>query len=72
MVLNFSAKQMISYDAEKSTENLSEKFAEVIEGLMSFPLNIPGTGYYKCLKVIYNIIDCRSRIIFSFQLRSNK
>ncbi|KAM5562735.1 cucurbitadienol 11-hydroxylase-like [Rosa sericea] len=50
MVLNFSAKQMISYDAEKSTENLSEKFAEVIEGLMSFPLNIPGTGYYKCLK----------------------
>lgn len=51
MVLNFSAKQMISYDAEKSADDLSERYTKVIEGLMSFPLNIPGTAYYNCIKV---------------------
>ncbi|KAM5562734.1 hypothetical protein ABKV19_017777 [Rosa sericea] len=50
MVLNFSAKQMISYDAEKSTDDLSEKYTKIIDGLMSFPLNIPGTAYYNCTK----------------------
>ncbi|PRQ25147.1 putative cytochrome P450 [Rosa chinensis] len=50
MVLNFSAKQMISYDAEKSADDLSEKYTKIIDGLMSFPLNIPGTAYYNCTK----------------------
>ncbi|XP_024191064.1 cucurbitadienol 11-hydroxylase [Rosa chinensis] len=50
MVLNFSAKQMISYNAEKATDDLSEKYTKIIDGLMSFPLNIPGTAYYNCTK----------------------
>ncbi|KAH7534081.1 hypothetical protein FEM48_Zijuj04G0199500 [Ziziphus jujuba var. spinosa] len=48
MVLNFSAKQMFSYDAEKSSFNLGEKYTRVRDGLFSFPINIPGTTYYKC------------------------
>ena len=53
MVLNFSAKQIImSYDAENSSGSLSNAYTGIIEGLMSFPLNIPGTAYNKCLKVI--------------------
>ncbi|KAK9944359.1 hypothetical protein M0R45_009932 [Rubus argutus] len=50
MVLNFSAKQMISYDAEKSDDDLSESYTRVLDGLMSFPLSIPGTAYYNCIK----------------------
>ncbi|KAL5562365.1 hypothetical protein UlMin_032112 [Ulmus minor] len=51
MVLNFSAKQIImSYDAENSSGSLSKAYTGIIEGLMSFPLNIPGTAYNKCLK----------------------
>ncbi|CAL9022962.1 unnamed protein product [Prunus brigantina] len=55
MVFNFSAKQMISYDAEKSSDDLSEKYTKNIDGLMSFPLNIPGTAYYNCSKHQKNV-----------------
>ncbi|VVA26554.1 PREDICTED: cytochrome [Prunus dulcis] len=55
MVFNFSAKQMISYDADKSSDDLSEKYTKIIDGLMSFPLNIPGTAYYNCLKHQKNV-----------------
>ncbi|KAL6209146.1 hypothetical protein ACLB2K_020089 [Fragaria x ananassa] len=50
MGLNFGAEHMIGYNAENSSGNLSQKYTRVIEGLMSFPINFPGTAYYKCLK----------------------
>ncbi|CAN0907537.1 Cytochrome P450 87A3, partial [Linum grandiflorum] len=40
----------ISYDQDSSSENLRENFVAFIQGLISFPLNIPGTAYHKCLK----------------------
>lgn len=50
MIFNLTAKKLISYDAENSSENLRENFDAFIEGLISFPLNIPGTAYHKCLQ----------------------
>ncbi|PON66226.1 Cytochrome P450, E-class, group I [Parasponia andersonii] len=50
MVLDFSAKQIFSYDAENSPENLSEAYSKIIDSLIAFPLNIPGTAYHQCLK----------------------
>ncbi|GMN50081.1 hypothetical protein TIFTF001_019252 [Ficus carica] len=50
MVLDFSAKQIISYDAEKSPESLSDTYTKILKGFMSFPLNIPRTAYNQCLK----------------------
>ncbi|PON78489.1 Cytochrome P450, E-class, group I [Trema orientale] len=50
MVLNFSAKQIFSYDAENSPENLSEAYSKIIDSLIAFPLNIPGTVYHQCMK----------------------
>jgi hypothetical protein len=52
MALNFGAKQMFSYDPEKSSIDLTEKYVNFSKGLLSFPLNIPGTTYHKCLEVI--------------------
>ena len=52
MIFDFTAKLFISYDAENSPMKMSEKFTNVLGGFMSFPLNIPGTTYHKCLKVI--------------------
>ena len=53
MLLDFSARIFCSYDAEKLLQlKLSEKFANTLGCFMSFPLNIPGTTYHKCLKVI--------------------
>ncbi|GMN70183.1 hypothetical protein TIFTF001_039226 [Ficus carica] len=50
LVLHYSAKQIISYDAEKSPVSLSEMYTKIGKGFLSFPLNIPGTAYNQCLK----------------------
>uniref|UniRef100_A0A2N9G6B9 Cytochrome P450 n=1 Tax=Fagus sylvatica TaxID=28930 RepID=A0A2N9G6B9_FAGSY len=50
MALHFGAKQMFSYDPEKSSIDLTEKYINFSKGLLSFPLNIPGTAYHKCLE----------------------
>ncbi|XP_057763929.1 cytochrome P450 87A3 [Salvia miltiorrhiza] len=50
MIFDLTAKKLISYDAETSSENLRESFVAFIQGLISFPLDIPGTAYHKCLK----------------------
>lgn len=51
MIFDLTAKKLISYDPEKSSENLRENFVAFIQGLISFPLDIPGTAYHKCLEV---------------------
>ncbi|KAK2664651.1 hypothetical protein Ddye_003225 [Dipteronia dyeriana] len=50
MVFDLTAKKLISYDQENSSENLRESFVAFIQGLISFPLNLPGTAYHKCLQ----------------------
>ncbi|CAL5356093.1 unnamed protein product [Camellia sinensis] len=50
MIFDLTAKKLISYDPEKSSENLRENFVAFIQGLISFPMNIPGTAYHKCLQ----------------------
>ncbi|KAL5552124.1 hypothetical protein UlMin_002300 [Ulmus minor] len=50
MIFDLTAKKLISYDQNSSSENLRESFVAFIQGLISFPLNIPGTAYHKCLE----------------------
>ncbi|XP_051137451.1 cytochrome P450 87A3-like isoform X2 [Andrographis paniculata] len=50
MIFGLTAKKLISYDAETSPENLRENFKAFIQGLISFPVDIPGTAYHKCLQ----------------------
>ncbi|PHU28274.1 Cytochrome 87A3 [Capsicum chinense] len=50
MIFDLTAKKLISYDSETSSENLRESFVAFIQGLISFPINIPGTAYHKCLQ----------------------
>ncbi|KAK4488250.1 hypothetical protein RD792_003997 [Penstemon davidsonii] len=50
MIFDLTAKKLISYDSEKSSENLRESFVAFIQGLISFPIDIPGTAYHKCLQ----------------------
>lgn len=51
MILDFTSKLLFGYDAEKQGQSLSETFASFIQGLFSFPLNIPGTAFHRCLQV---------------------
>ncbi|CAK9170469.1 unnamed protein product [Ilex paraguariensis] len=50
MIFDLTAKKLISYDPEKSSENLRENFVAFMQGLISFPLDIPGTAYHKCMQ----------------------
>lgn len=51
MIFDLTAKKLISYESNKSSENLRENFVAFIQGLISFPMDIPGTAYHKCLVV---------------------
>ncbi|GLJ36847.1 hypothetical protein SUGI_0743910 [Cryptomeria japonica] len=49
IIFDFTAKKLISYDP--STDGgLRRNFEAFIQGLISFPLDIPGTAYHRCLK----------------------
>ncbi|XP_073152369.1 cucurbitadienol 11-hydroxylase-like [Henckelia pumila] len=48
MAIDFAAKQIFSGDAP---DKISDMFRDLVEGLMSFPINIPGTAHHKCLQI---------------------
>ncbi|XP_027083916.2 cytochrome P450 87A3-like [Coffea arabica] len=50
LIFDLTTKKLISHDPEKSSENLRENFVAFIQGLISFPVDIPGTAYHKCLQ----------------------
>jgi len=52
MIFNFTAKVAFGYDLENSKGEKIENLPNFIKSLMSFPLNIPGTTFHKCMKVI--------------------
>ncbi|PON85217.1 Cytochrome P450, E-class, group IV [Trema orientale] len=50
LLFEFFVKKAISYDESKNSKKLKEKYNAFLDGLISFPLNIPGTAYHACLK----------------------
>ncbi|XVE79474.1 hypothetical protein DITRI_Ditri14bG0061900 [Diplodiscus trichospermus] len=69
MIFGMTSKVVMSYEEEKSKENLGQSFSNILDGLMTFPLYIPGTAFYKCikkhkkaLKVISNLVDERRNV----------
>ncbi|XP_057778725.1 cucurbitadienol 11-hydroxylase-like [Salvia miltiorrhiza] len=48
MSIDFAAAQIFSGDAPSK---ISDMFRDLVEGLMSFPVNIPGTAHHKCLQI---------------------
>ncbi|MCL7025758.1 hypothetical protein MKW94_016846 [Papaver nudicaule] len=50
MIFTLTAKKLIGYNQTKPTEKLRECFDAFMEGLISFPLDIPGTAYHRCLQ----------------------
>ena len=51
MEFSFGTKMLFSHSESKSSKNLRQAHADFLYGLLSFPLNIPGTAYWKCLQV---------------------
>lgn len=52
------AKQIMSLDPwNLETEELKKEYVSFMKGVVSAPLNLPGTAYRKALKVIIIIIS---------------
>jgi hypothetical protein len=56
MIFGYFAKKLISYDESRTPRKLRESYNAFIDGLISFPLNIPGTAFHTCLQVLYYIL----------------
>nr|WIW39416.1 CYP87A2 [Digitalis lanata] len=56
MIFDLTARKLISCDSETSSDDLRKNFVAFIQGLISFPLNIPGTAYSRCLKGRKNVM----------------
>ncbi|XP_066379968.1 cytochrome P450 87A3 [Miscanthus floridulus] len=50
MIFDLTAKKLIGYEPSKSSESLRKNFVAFIRGLISFPVNIPGTAYHECME----------------------
>jgi hypothetical protein len=57
MIFDITAKKLIGYEPSKPSENLRKNFVAFIRGLISFPMDIPGTAYHECMKV-HNMHRC--------------
>ena len=50
MVFDLSANKLLSLEPSRS-KILRRSFFDFVRGLISFPLYLPGTAYYSCMKV---------------------
>jgi hypothetical protein len=59
MIFGIAAKWMIGHEASVLSGDLWKNFDAFNQGLLSFPLYIPGTAFYKCMQVylpIYHVL----------------
>ncbi|KAI3470695.1 hypothetical protein Pfo_027358 [Paulownia fortunei] len=56
MATDFAARQIFSGDFENAPLKISDMFRDLVEGLMSFTINIPGTAHHKCLQAEHETI----------------
>ncbi|RZC57179.1 hypothetical protein C5167_004478 [Papaver somniferum] len=50
MVIELVFKEQLGYDSTKSRHDLVKMLSEFVKGLMSIPLNVPGTTFHRCMK----------------------
>ncbi|KAI8024177.1 Cytochrome P450 87A3 [Camellia lanceoleosa] len=50
MIFEYFAKKLFSYDDKEGLKKLRANYKAFLNGLILFPLNIPGTAYYACMQ----------------------
>ncbi|KAF7086671.1 hypothetical protein CFC21_089947 [Triticum aestivum] len=68
MIFSITSKRLISYDSSNSDGNLWKQYDALFQGMLAFPLYIPGTAFYKCMqgrkyvmKILRKMLDERMR-----------
>lgn len=57
MIFGVTANKLISHDDAASGGTLWRCFHDWTSGLLSFPVSIPGTTFYRCMQVSSLIIN---------------
>ncbi|KAF8698809.1 hypothetical protein HU200_035068 [Digitaria exilis] len=63
MIFGIAAKWMIGYEASVLSGDLWKNFDAFNQGLLSFPLNIPGTAFYKCMQGRNNVMKTLKEVL---------
>ncbi|XP_047078280.1 cytochrome P450 87A3-like [Lolium rigidum] len=64
MIFSVTAKRLISYDESSSSEGkLWMQFNAFLQGLLAFPLYIPGTAFYKCMQGRKNVMKILRKLL---------
>ncbi|KAI3954967.1 hypothetical protein MKW98_004970 [Papaver atlanticum] len=72
MVIELVLKEQLGYDSTKSTNNLVKMLSEFVKGLMSIPLNVPGTTYHRCMKNQKKVLQLMKDILRERQKSTEK
>ncbi|URE06985.1 Cytochrome P450 [Musa troglodytarum] len=56
MIFDLTAKKLISYESSSSSESLRKNFVAFIRGLISYPVDLPGTAYHQCMQGRKNVM----------------
>uniref|UniRef100_A0A0E0B8G0 Cytochrome P450 n=2 Tax=Oryza TaxID=4527 RepID=A0A0E0B8G0_9ORYZ len=56
MIFSVTAKKLISHDSSTSDGKMWKQYDAFTQGLLAFPLCIPGTAFYKCMQGRKNVI----------------
>ncbi|KAF7017307.1 hypothetical protein CFC21_030772 [Triticum aestivum] len=63
MIFSITAKRLISYDSSSSDGKLWKQFDAFLQGLLAFPLYIPGTAFYKCMQDRKNVMKILKELL---------
>jgi len=71
MIFGVTAKKLISHDDVASGGSLWKCFDAWTKGLMSFPICVPGTAFYKCMQVYTCMCGNKQRDLTPFDREFN-
>ncbi|XP_037482312.1 cytochrome P450 87A3-like [Triticum dicoccoides] len=63
MIFSITAKRLISYDSSSSDGKLWKQFDAFLQGLLAFPLYIPGTAFYRCMQGRKNVMKILKELL---------
>ncbi|KAF7135453.1 hypothetical protein RHSIM_Rhsim08G0028300 [Rhododendron simsii] len=50
MMFDLTAKALFGYEPDKSGEDTGKNLTNFVDGVMSVPLNVPGTAFHRCMQ----------------------
>ncbi|CAN6284314.1 unnamed protein product [Urochloa humidicola] len=63
MIFGIAAKWMIGYEASVLSGDLWKNFDAFNQGLLSFPIHIPGTAFYRCMQGRNNVMKTLKQVL---------